>query len=171
MALLTVIPQGDGDNAAQRTLVDDVRLALAGVPGKPLVGGGTAASVDFIEKVYGSFPLMLTVIALMTFVLLVRAFRSLILPVKALLLNGLSVAAAYGVLVVVWQWGWGVELLWNTPASSSITDWVPIMVFAFLFGLSMDYEVFILSRMRKSTMRDTPPMRPWYGGCPLPANW
>ncbi len=149
IALLTVIPQGNGDNAAQRALVDDVRAALDDVEGDPLVGGAAAGSADFIEKVYGSFPLMLTMIGLITFVLLVRAFRSLILPIKALILNVLSVAAAYGVLVVVWQWGWGSDLLWNTPATSSITDWVPIMVFAFLFGLSMDYEVFILSRMRE----------------------
>ena len=149
VALITVVPQGSGDNAAQRDLVNDVRAAVQGLAGDPLVGGAPAAGTDFIDKVYGSFPLVLAIIGAVTFVLLVRAFRSLVLPVKALILNVLSVAAAYGVLVIVWQWGWGSDLIWNTPSTSSITDWVPIMIFAFLFGLSMDYEVFILSRMRE----------------------
>jgi RND superfamily putative drug exporter len=92
---------------------------------------------------------MVGVIALATFVLLVRAFRSLVLPLKAILLNIVSVGASFGVLVMVWQWGWGSELIWGIPSSGSITDWVPIMAFAFLFGLSMDYEVFILARMRE----------------------
>jgi RND superfamily putative drug exporter len=68
---------------------------------------------------------------------------------KALFLNVLSVGAAYGVLVVVWQWGWGSELLWGIESTGAITDWIPIMIFAFLFGLSMDYEVFIMHRMRE----------------------
>lgn len=148
-ALVTVIPQSSGDNAGGRALVDRVRSALDEVEGDPLVGGGPASSVDFIEKVYGSFPLMIALVALVTYVLLVRAFRSLLLPLKALILNVLSVAAAYGVLVVVWQWGWGSELLWDIPSTGSITEWVPIMIFAFLFGLSMDYEVFIMHRMRE----------------------
>src|SRR5207253_7690697 len=81
--------------------------------------------------------------------LLARAFRSLLLPLKAIVLNILSVAAAWGVLVIVWQWGWGSELLWGIESTGSIPSWMPLMIFAFLFGLSMDYEVFILSRMRE----------------------
>ena len=85
----------------------------------------------------------------MTFVLLARAFRSLLLPLKAVLLNLVSVAAAFGVVVLVWQQGHGSEALCGVPAAGSIPSWLPLMVFAFLFGLSMDYEVFILARMRE----------------------
>ena len=113
------------------------------------VGGGPASNDDFIDAVYGSFPLMIALIAVTTFLLLARAFRSLLLPLKAILLNVLSVAAAWGVLVLVWQHGYGSELIWGIPATGTIPAWMPLIVFAFLFGLSMDYEVFILSRMRE----------------------
>ena len=113
------------------------------------VGGQPAANDDFIDAVYGSFPLMIALIAITTFILLARAFRSLLLPLKAILLNILSVAAAWGVLVLVWQNGYGSELIWGIEATGSIPSWMPLMIFAFLFGLSMDYEVFILSRMRE----------------------
>jgi RND superfamily putative drug exporter len=99
--------------------------------------------------VYGSFPLMIALIAVSTFILLARAFRSLLLPLKAILLNILSVAAAWGVMVLVWQEGHGSEALFGIQATGSIASWMPLIVFAFLFGLSMDYEVFILSRMRE----------------------
>jgi putative drug exporter of the RND superfamily len=92
---------------------------------------------------------MIALIAVTTFVLLARAFRSLLLPLKAIALNVLSVAAAWGVLVLVWQHGYGSEAIWGIQATGSIPSWMPLMVFAFLFGLSMDYEVFILSRMRE----------------------
>jgi RND superfamily putative drug exporter len=93
---------------------------------------------------------MLGLIALATFVLLARAFRSLLLPLKAVVLNLASLAAAYGVMVWIWQDGHVSHALWGVPATGSITMWVPVMVFAFLFGLSMDYEVFILARMREA---------------------
>jgi RND superfamily putative drug exporter len=92
---------------------------------------------------------MIALIAVTTFVLLARAFRSLLLPLKAIVLNVLSVAAAWGVLVLVWQHGFGSEAIWGIQATGSIPSWMPLMVFAFLFGLSMDYEVFMLSRMRE----------------------
>ena len=113
------------------------------------VGGGPAANADFIDAIYGSFPLMIALIAVSTFILLARAFRSLLLPLKAILLNILSVAAAWGVLVLVWQHGYGSELIWGIEATGAIPSWMPLMIFAFLFGLSMDYEVFILARMRE----------------------
>jgi RND superfamily putative drug exporter len=113
------------------------------------VGGQPAANADFIDAVYGSFPLMIALITITSFILLARAFRSLLLPAKAILLNILSVGAAWGVLVLVWQHGYGSEAIFGIEATGSIPSWMPLMIFAFLFGLSMDYEVFILSRMRE----------------------
>src|SRR2546423_4495076 len=92
---------------------------------------------------------MIALIAIITFILLARAFRSLLLPLKAVILNVISVGAAWGVLDLVWQRGHGSHLIWGIAATGSITAWIPLMVFAFLFGLSMDYEVFILARMRE----------------------
>jgi RND superfamily putative drug exporter len=86
----------------------------------------------------------------LTLLLLARAFRSIVLAVKAVLLNLISLGAAYGVLVLVWQDGHGSAAIWGTPATGAIATWVPLMVFAFLFGLSMDYEVFLLARMREA---------------------
>ena len=102
------------------------------------------SNADFIDAVYGNFPLMIALIAITTFILLARAFRSLLLPLKAIVLNILSVAAAWGVLVLVWQHGYGSEAIFGIEATGSIPSWMPLMIFAFLFGLSMDYEVFIL---------------------------
>ncbi len=111
-------------------------------------------AVPNVEHIYaavdaGNFPLMIALIALITFVLLARAFRSLLLPLKAVVLNVISVGAAWGVLEIVWQSGHGSNSIWGIAATGSITAWIPLMVFAFLFGLSMDYEVFILARMRE----------------------
>ena len=86
---------------------------------------------------------------MLTFLLLARAFRSLLLPLKAIILNILSVGAAWGVMALVWQEGHGSEEIWGIAATGSIASWIPLMVFAFLYGLSMDYEVFILARMRE----------------------
>ena len=113
------------------------------------VGGVTSQNADFIAATYDSFPLMLVLISLLTFVLLSRALRSLLLPLKAIAINLLSLAAAWGVLALVWQHGWGTQILWGLPSTRTIPSWLPLMIFAFLFGLSMDYEVFILSRMRE----------------------
>ena len=141
------MPDG-GSDAGGETLTG-VRDAAHASGADVRVGGGPAATADFIDAVYGSFPLMVALIAVTTFLLLARAFRSLLLPLKAILLNVLSVAAAWGVLVLVWQHGYGSELIWGIDATGTIPSWMPLMIFAFLFGLSMDYEVFILSRMRE----------------------
>jgi RND superfamily putative drug exporter len=130
--------------------VDRVRAAAHSAVPDARVGGIVAQNNDFVSAVYGSFPLMIALIAALTFVLLARAFRSLLLPAKAVLLNVLSVAAAWGVVTLVWQHGYGSEPLWGIPAAGSIPSWLPLMVFAFLYGLSMDYEVFILARMREA---------------------
>jgi len=145
-SLLTVLPVNETSTSAGQATIDSVRAALPGAG----IGGDGAQTADFVHAVYGTFPWMLGLIALCTFVLLARAFRSLLLPLKAVLLNVLSVGAAYGVLVLIWQDGHGSEAIWGIPATGAITDFVPLIVFAFLFGLSMDYEVFILSRMREA---------------------
>jgi RND superfamily putative drug exporter len=122
---------------------------MSAVPGGAEVGGNTAQAKDFVTAVYGNFPLMLGLIALLTFVVLARAFRSVVLAGKAVVLNILSLGAAYGFLVLFWQQGHGSNLIYGVPATGAIRDFIPIIVFAFLFGLSMDYEVFLLSRMRE----------------------
>jgi len=113
------------------------------------VGGVPAQDADFLRAVYGNAPWVLSLIVVVTFVLLAVALRSVWLPVKALVLNVISLSAAYGITVLIWQDGVGTALLFDQEASGSITVWVPIAVFAFLFGLSMDYEVFLLSRIRE----------------------
>src|SRR5205807_2124310 len=121
----------------------------AGVPGTVEVGGNTAQNIDFNHQIYGNFPLMLTLIALVTFVLLARALRSAVLAVKAVVVNLISLGASFGFLVLFWQNGHGSKLIYGVPATGSIRNWIPLVLFAFLFGLSMDYEVFILSRLRE----------------------
>jgi RND superfamily putative drug exporter len=139
----------DGSSASGRDVLDRVRAAAHATGPDVRLGGLGAQNEDFINAVYGNFPLMIALIALITFVLLARAFRSLLLPLKAVVLNVISVGAAWGVLDLVWQRGHGSSLIWGIPATGSVTAWIPLMVFAFLFGLSMDYEVFILARMRE----------------------
>jgi RND superfamily putative drug exporter len=113
------------------------------------VGGNTAQNVDFNSAVYGNFPLMLVAIAIVTFLLLARAFRSVVLALKAVAVNIVSLGASFGFLVLFWQNGHGSKLIYGVAATGSIRNWIPIVAFAFLFGLSMDYEVFILARMRE----------------------
>jgi RND superfamily putative drug exporter len=148
-ALVEAVPVPDSGSSEGEATLDGVRDAAHAVGPDVRVGGQPAANADFIDAVYGSFPLMIALITITTFILLARAFRSLLLPAKAILLNILSVAAAWGVLVLVWQKGYGSELIWDIQATGSIPSWMPLMIFAFLFGLSMDYEVFILARMRE----------------------
>jgi putative drug exporter of the RND superfamily len=149
-ALVTVLPQVETNISTGQDTVRAIRTALAHDAAVLGIAGSGASTIDFAHDVYGSFPLMLALIALATFVLLARAFRSLLLPLKAVVLNLASLGAAYGVMVWIWQNGHASHLLWGIPATGAITMWVPVMVFAFLFGLSMDYEVFILARMRES---------------------
>jgi putative drug exporter of the RND superfamily len=148
-SIVEAIPVPDSGSSEGESTLDGVRNAAHAVGPGVRVGGQPASNADFIDAVYGSFPLMIALITITTFILLARAFRSLLLPAKAILLNVLSVAAAWGVLVLVWQHGYGSELIWDVEATGSIPSWMPLMIFAFLFGLSMDYEVFILARMRE----------------------
>jgi len=147
-SLVTVIPTEDGNSAAGRATLDRIRATT--LPGEVTIGGEAALSADFLDAVYGNFPLMLALISVLTFLLLARAFRSLILPLKAVLLNLLSVAAAWGLIVLVWQQGFGSDEIWGIEATRAINVEMPIVIFAFLFGISMDYQVFIITRMREA---------------------
>ena len=147
--IVEAIPIPDSGTSEGHDTLSGVRDTAHSAGPAVRVGGGPAANQDFIDAVYGAFPLMIALIAITTFILLARAFRSLLLPLKAVVLNILSVAAAWGVLVLVWQDGHGSEAIWGIQATGSIQSWMPLIIFAFLFGLSMDYEVFILSRMRE----------------------
>jgi RND superfamily putative drug exporter len=146
-AIVTVIPTADGNSAAGRATLDRIRATT--LPGEMTVGGDAALSADFLDAVYGSFPLLLALICLLTFLLLARAFRSLILPLKAVVLNLISVGAAWGLIVLVFQKGFGSQI-WGIEATQAINVELPIVIFAFLFGVSMDYQVFIISRMREA---------------------
>ena len=149
-AIVTVIPVAESSVPAGQTTITNLEHALLPSPHVIGIGGGGAALIDFNHAVYGDFPLMLAIISVATFLLLTRAFRSVLLAAKAVVFNLISLAAAYGVLTWVWQDGHGSHALWGIPATGAITMWVPLMVFAFLFGLSMDYEVFILTRIREA---------------------
>ena len=118
----------------------NARLTLAGV--------GPEAR-DFVHAVYGKFPYMLLFVLILTYILLARAFRSIVLPLKAVLLNLVSLAAAYGIVVFIFQQGHGSDAIWGVQATDAIISWIPLMIFAFLYGISMDYEVFILTRIRE----------------------
>jgi RND superfamily putative drug exporter len=149
-AIVTVIPVAESSVPAGQTTVAGLEQSLLGRPHVIGIGGDGAALIDFNHAVYGDFPLMLAIISVATFLLLTRAFRSVLLAAKAVVFNLISLTAAYGVLTWVWQDGHGSGALWGIPATGAITMWVPLMVFAFLFGLSMDYEVFILTRIREA---------------------
>ena len=149
-AIVTVLPKTESSLPAGQSATASLESALVHRPGVLGVGGSGAEMIDFNRAVYGDFPLMLALIGMATFLLLTRAFRSVLLAAKAVVFNLISLAAAYGVLTWVWQDGHGSGAVWGIPATGAITMWVPLMVFAFLFGLSMDYEVFILSRIREA---------------------
>ncbi|MGB8650602.1 MAG: MMPL family transporter [Mycobacteriales bacterium] len=147
--VVVAIPDEETANSATVGTVRRVHDATDGNPAVLGIAGPGADQIDFLHAVYGNFPLMLSIIALLTFVLLARGFRSVLLPLKAVLLNLLTLAATLGFMVLFWQEGHGSETVFGVHATGAVTFWVPLMVFAFLFGLSMDYEVFILARIRE----------------------
>ena len=141
-----------GDEPSQR-FVKRLRneiIPSAGWPDGVAVraGGGPPQGVDFLHRSYSIFPWLVVGVLVLTYFLLLRAFRSVVLPLKAVILNLLSVGAAYGLLVIVFRWGVGADV-GALYQSSQIEGWIPIFLFAMLFGLSMDYEVFLVSRMRE----------------------
>ena len=148
-AVVVTVPNDGDETAAGRDAVQNVIDAGHAASPDALVGGSGPLNADFIDAVYGAFPLMIALISLLTFLLLARAFRSILLPLKAIVLNVLSIGAAWGVITLVWQNGHGSEEIWGIAATGSISSWIPLIVFAFLYGLSMDYEVFILARVRE----------------------
>ncbi|MGH2840569.1 MAG: MMPL family transporter, partial [Solirubrobacteraceae bacterium] len=127
----------------------DRYVPAAGFPASAdvIVTGAPAFGVDFIDRAYSAFPWLVLAVLILSYLLLLRAFRSVVLPIKAVVMNVLSVAATYGVLVLVFQHGLHETL--GLQGSEQIEAWIPIFLFAMLFGLSMDYEVFLLSRMRE----------------------
>ena len=151
-ALVSVQPTAEPSSPAGAATLAGVRISAASMPGVA-VGGPGALLLDENHAFYGRFALLIAVLAAITIVLLARAFGSLLLPVKAVALNLASVGATYGILVLVWQHGHGSQAIWGLPATGAITNWVPLIAFAFLFGLSMDYEVFILTRIREERDR------------------
>jgi uncharacterized membrane protein YdfJ with MMPL/SSD domain len=143
------------DDSGQQSSMDVVhRLRDRYVPAakfppsaEVLVSGAPAFGVDFLDRAYGAFPWLVLAVLVVSYFLLLRAFRSVVLPAKAVLMNMLSVSATYGVLVLAFQHGWGEPF--GLQQSPQIDGWIPIFLFAMLFGLSMDYEVFLLSRIRE----------------------
>jgi putative drug exporter of the RND superfamily len=146
-SLVEGFPAIDGAAPGIQAIIDRANASLKGTDGS--LTGVAATDRDFLHALFGSFPYALALVLLLTLILLTRAFRSVVLAVKAVVLNLFSLAAAYGIIVFVFQQGHGSSL-WGVAASQSITAYIPVMIFAFLFGLSMDYEVFMLSRMREA---------------------
>jgi putative drug exporter of the RND superfamily len=146
-SLVEAFPAIDGSAPGIQRIVDRVNEKLEGTNGT--LTGITAVDRDFVHALFGSFPYVLALIVLLTLILLARAFRSIVLAIKAAVLNLVSLAATFGVVVFVFQQGHGSQL-WDIPATGSVIAWIPLMIFAFLYGLSMDYEVFMLSRMREA---------------------
>ena len=153
-AIISVVPRHDvGTTSAEklvRRLRDDAKSYVAGALRSDVVyvGGEQAGYTDFNDSLYAKFPLIVAIVLFLTYGFLFFAFRSAFLPAKAVLLNLVSVGAAYGVLQLVFQRGIGAGLLGFSP-ESGVAGWVPIFLFALLFGLSTDYEVFLLSRIRE----------------------
>jgi putative drug exporter of the RND superfamily len=146
---IIAIPARETVNDTTLAPVSTAEARLDGAAGVLGITGEGPIEQDYSHAVFGHFPEMFAVIALLTFLLLARAFRSAVLAAKAVLLNLLSLAATFGLLTWFWQEGHGSQAIFGIPATGAITFWVPLMVFAFLFGLSMDYEVFILTRVRE----------------------
>jgi putative drug exporter of the RND superfamily len=156
-AVVTVIPRTAPQDQATTNLVSQIRnsvvpAATAGTGIRVMVGGTTAASIDTTNVISRHLGLVISVVILLSILLLVVAFRSVVIPVASALMTLLSTGAAYGLTVAVFQWGWlgsGID----NGATAPVDPWVPVMLFALLFGLSMDYQVFLVSRIREGWLR------------------
>lgn len=149
VAFPTTGPQDDATVATIKRLRAEVLPAVIGAsPAKAHVGGQTASLADVGDRVRERLPLFIGAVILLSVVLLTVVFRSIVVPLKAALMNLLSIGASFGVMVMVFQWGWGADLI-GLEATVPIIPFIPMFMFAILFGLSMDYEVFLLSRIRE----------------------
>ena len=154
-ALISIPTAGNGNDAESTAALNAIRqgvipATLGGVDGVSAeVSGDAAQSKDFRDQLTSRLPMIFGFVFALTFVLMLVTFRSIVIPIKAILLNLLSVGAAYGVLVLCFQEGWGESLLGFT-SNGGVTSWLPLFLFVILFGLSMDYHVFILSRVREA---------------------
>ncbi|MEU0916792.1 MMPL family transporter [Streptomyces cyaneofuscatus] len=146
-------PQDERTTSLVNRLTDDVLpQAVSGTDASTYVTGTTAAQVDFLDIVAGRLPLIIAVVVALAFLVILAVFRGLLVAVKAAVLNVLSIAASYGVVVAVFQWGWGGPAL-GVSGKVPIESYVPMMMFAIVFGLSMDYEIFLLSRIHEAWVR------------------
>jgi RND superfamily putative drug exporter len=160
---LTVISKSSPSDQKTQDLVRNLRddvipKATKGTDMSASVGGRTAAYIDLADRISNKLPLMIGVVVALSFVVLLLAFRSLLVPIKAALMNLLSVAAAYGIVTFIFQEGHGASLL-GLDGATPIVSFVPLMMFAILFGLSMDYEVFLVSQMQDHYKQDGEPTK------------
>lgn len=149
--LITVVPKSSPQSAETAELLDRVRNNI--IPSTPLaeqvyVTGATAFAEDISDRISQRLPYFMFAVIGLSFLVLMAAFRSVLVPLKAAIMNLLSIGAAYGVVVAIFQWGWGKELI-GLEETVPIVSFIPMFMFAILFGLSMDYEVFLLSRVRE----------------------
>jgi len=156
-AIITVYPTTSPQDKSTDDLVHRLRQqvipqAVAGSDVKVYVGGITAVFTDFAAKIGQRLPVLIGVVILLSFLLLMAVFRSILVPVKAAVMNLLSIGAAYGVMVAIFQWGW-LAGVFGVGRPGPIEAWIPMMMFTILFGLSMDYEIFLLSRIREDYLR------------------
>ncbi|MBC2907417.1 MMPL family transporter [Streptomyces cupreus] len=153
-AVYTVVPKSSPDDRSTEQLVHRLRedvLPDAADDAETHVGGSTATAIDLADRLGSQMAWFMSFVVGLSFLLLMVEFRSLVVPLKAAVMNLLSVGAAYGVVVAVFQWGWGAGLLGSE--AGPVESFAPVMLFAVLFGLSMDYEVFLLSRVREEYLR------------------
>ena len=155
LALVTVVSKDSPETRPAEALIDRIRdriVPAAGLSGKAIVGGETAFNLDLERSMSSRLPVVILTVLVLSFLLLMMAFRSLLLPLKAIVMNLLSVGAAYGLMTAVFQWGWGQRLLGFT-SEGNISTFIPMFLFCILFGLSMDYEVFLMTRIREEYQR------------------
>jgi RND superfamily putative drug exporter len=153
-AVITVIPRTSPQDARTSALVKQIRQdvipeAVGGTGVRALVGGATAASIDTTGVISRHLAVVLAVVILLAVLLLTAAFRSVVIPLASALMTLVSTGAAYGVIVAVFQWGWLGPAIDN-HTTAPVDPWIPVMLFALLFGLSMDYQVFLISRIREA---------------------
>jgi uncharacterized membrane protein YdfJ with MMPL/SSD domain len=165
--VVTMPLAGDGQDRASRSALATLRERIVprtvGRVATVNVGGSTAVSVDFNHQLRARAPFVFAFVLGLAFVLLMWSFRSVVIAATGVVLNVLSVGAAYGVLVAVFQWGWG-KSLFGLTSTGAITSWLPLFLFVILLGLSMDYHVFTVSRIKEGHDRGVPTARAIHDG-------